>query len=111
LARGAEVTTTAAEPSFMVDALPAVTVPSFLNTGSGCRARRQSCQRGALRPFQTALGLRLSFLPELYRDNLALKSAFAPRLYCFTMGVHGKLVLLFARHAVLLRDVLAVIPM
>src|SRR5262249_19925289 len=33
LAREPEVTTTAADPSFIVEALPAVTVPSFLNTG------------------------------------------------------------------------------
>jgi hypothetical protein len=51
-ARSAVATTTAAAPSLMPDALPAVTVPSFLNAGFSPRASQRSCRRVDIRRYR-----------------------------------------------------------
>ena len=53
----ADITTTAAAPSFTPGALPAVTLPSFLNAGFSAGQRlRRSCPRGSPRRDRTTIG-------------------------------------------------------
>ena len=104
----ADISTRADAPSFTPGALPAVTVPSFLNAGFSARS---TSMRGVLaRRFVHGEQLRrraLLLRRQLDRHDLVLEAALLDRSDRLAMRVDGVLVLLFARDAVLLGDVLA----
>ena len=76
----ADITTTAAAPSFTPGALPAVTVPSFLN--AGFRPRRASMvvsSRGTSSLVKNSGGCALLLRRKLDRHDLVLEAAFLDR--------------------------------
>ena len=104
-ASSADMTTHAAAPSFRPEALPAVTVPCLSKAGpEAARAPPRSCRHGGTRRCRrrsAALALR-----DLDRDDLVAKPALGDRGDGLLLRRRGECILILARDAELLGDVL-----